>query len=843
MTALIRRAGLALALLLAALPLQAQVIGHIDGVSASGGVTGWACQVGHAASIQVHIYAGGPAGSGAGLGSIAANRASEAAVAQRCGTSGTAYRFAYPLSVAVRKQYANKKIYVHGISPTGGSNLTIQNSGLYGVPPTLTLTRHYVYDGRQQLCKTIEPETGATAMAYDAAGNLFWSASGLNLPSTTTCDLASVPRAPQVTRSYDARNRLIGLEFSDGIGDQIWQYTPDSLPTQIETTNQGGRLSTTVYSYNRRRLLVGEATAFGGTQWGLGYGYDAHGALASMTYPNNLSVSYAPNALGQPTRVGDYATQARYHPNGALAGFTYGNGVAWTLTQNARGLPYREDSVGIQRYEYWYDANGNPTHLHDQTRGNAYSRNLQYDAADRLTGAGSASFGGDHWHRFRYDALDNLNAWTHAGVKDYSRYIYDHNFRLIEVRNAAGATQVTLGYNALGNVTLRNGRNHNFDYGNRLREVQGREWYTYDAHGRRQLACGPSACNYQHYGQDGRLYFSQNYGTGRRENYLYLGDKQVAIREAAVGNNNQDVQVKYQHTDLLGSPVAITDAAGAVLERTHWAPYGAAIDKSAYDGIGYTGHRQDGATGLVYMQQRYYDPGIGLFLSVDPVTALGNPVGQFNRYRYGNNSPYAFVDPDGQCGTRIKGAASVNCMGFQFVRPLGEQGGTSGGVGAGWPNGSFNIGNSQDRYNAASYAVKSVSGRVGEIRHETLDSAAQTVDHVFQPISERFGVEVLSRFDGGLGAGYYVVDTQVGQIFSSSGIGYTVSGSGGAGPSHHTHPLISGGSGSYSPFSLSDIDWYRSNSDPHYVSDSTGLYRFNGVSVPRPVTKIPRLGR
>ncbi|MCD9033748.1 RHS repeat-associated core domain-containing protein, partial [Luteimonas sp. Y-2-2-4F] len=395
-------------------------------------------------------------------------------------------------------------------------------------------------------------------------------------------------------------------------------------------------------------LLVGEATGFGGAQWGLGYGYDAHGSLASMTYPNNLSVSYAPNALGQPTRVGDYATQARYHPNGAMAGFTYGNGVAWTMTQNARGLPHREDSAGVQRYEYWYDANGNPTHLHDQTRGNAYSRNLQYDAADRLTGAGSASFGGDHWHRFKYDALDNLYSWTHAGVKDYSQYVYDHNFRVIQIRNAAGAAQVTLSYDAQGNVAQRNGRAHVFDYGNRLLQVP-EEWYTYDAHGRRQLACSPSACNYHHYGQDGKLYYSNNNRTGRRENYLYLGDKQVAIREAAVGNNNQDVQVKYQHTDLLGSPVAITDAAGTVLERTHWAPYGAAIDKPAYDGIGYTGHRQDGATGLVYMQQRYYDPQIGRFLSVDPVTAYDNgDMRFFNRYSYAANAPYAFIDPDGR---------------------------------------------------------------------------------------------------------------------------------------------------------------------------------------------------
>jgi uncharacterized protein RhaS with RHS repeats len=55
------------------------------------------------------------------------------------------------------------------------------------------------------------------------------------------------------------------------------------------------------------------------------------------------------------------------------------------------------------------------------------------------------------------------------------------------------------------------------------------------------------------------------------------------------------------------------------------------------------------------MQQRYYDPQIGRFLSVDPVTAYSNPVGAFNRYWYANNNPYKFTDPDGRApATRDK---------------------------------------------------------------------------------------------------------------------------------------------------------------------------------------------
>jgi RHS repeat-associated protein len=60
----------------------------------------------------------------------------------------------------------------------------------------------------------------------------------------------------------------------------------------------------------------------------------------------------------------------------------------------------------------------------------------------------------------------------------------------------------------------------------------------------------------------------------------------------------------------------------------------------------------DVATGMNYMQQRYYDPGVGRFLSRDPVTANTKTGANFNAYWYANNNPYKFTDPDGRraCG-------------------------------------------------------------------------------------------------------------------------------------------------------------------------------------------------
>ncbi|MDZ4348879.1 MAG: RHS repeat-associated core domain-containing protein, partial [Xanthomonadaceae bacterium] len=77
------------------------------------------------------------------------------------------------------------------------------------------------------------------------------------------------------------------------------------------------------------------------------------------------------------------------------------------------------------------------------------------------------------------------------------------------------------------------------------------------------------------------------------------------------------------------------------------APYGEPLNRTV-DGPGYTGHVHDAATGLVYAQQRYYDPIIGRFLSIDPVAADPNSGSNFNRYWYANNNPYKFTDPDGR---------------------------------------------------------------------------------------------------------------------------------------------------------------------------------------------------
>jgi len=113
--------------------------------------------------------------------------------------------------------------------------------------------------------------------------------------------------------------------------------------------------------------------------------------------------------------------------------------------------------------------------------------------------------------------------------------------------------------------------------------------------------------------------------------------------------------VVYVHTDALGSPVLETDESAQILRQVDYRAYGDEVMDTPREGPGYTGHYRDSTTGLVYAQQRYYDPAVGRLLSVDPVTALDNgDMRHFNRYAYAHNNPYKFTDPDGRVPSMLR---------------------------------------------------------------------------------------------------------------------------------------------------------------------------------------------
>lgn len=115
----------------------------------------------------------------------------------------------------------------------------------------------------------------------------------------------------------------------------------------------------------------------------------------------------------------------------------------------------------------------------------------------------------------------------------------------------------------------------------------------------------------------------------------------------------QTDKVTYVYTDPQGTPLAEADAQGNIVAQYDYTPYGISVPSlgSPPNGPGYTGHVNDPETGLIYMQQRYYDPAVGGFISPDPVRPVAGNLYNFNRYGYANNNPIVNVDPDGRSVT------------------------------------------------------------------------------------------------------------------------------------------------------------------------------------------------
>lgn len=291
----------------------------------------------------------------------------------------------------------------------------------------------------------------------------------------------------------------------------------------LETIGSGGAIWTN--TYNRRRLNESESLAYGGYTYNIRRAYDANAGLATLTYPDNKAINYSPNALGQASRVGGYATAIRYYPNGAVASFTYGNGVARTLLLNVRGLPQRSTDAGVLDETYTYDRNGNTGKIDDAIA----ARTMTYDGLDRLRTVAAPNLWGTA--TYKYDALDNLVSSTISAGANVATLV--HHFdattnRLTSMTGGPAAFNFGFQYDAQGNITRRGTQTYVFDLGNRLSSATNRASYAYDGLGHRISTVGTDGVNtVQVYTQAGKLLYSGPPGSGGTK-YVYLNNHVIA---------------------------------------------------------------------------------------------------------------------------------------------------------------------------------------------------------------------------------------------------------------------------------------------------------------------------
>ncbi|WP_426212629.1 RHS repeat domain-containing protein [Massilia sp. TWP1-3-3] len=416
---------------------------------------------------------------------------------------------------------------ISSIAAPLGVNVVIARD-LLGKPTSITrsgggksATRSYVYDSGQRLCKTIEPESGATVQTYDSADNVLWRASGLNLYATS-CDAASVTADKKISYGYDARNRLLTTSYADSSPDITRTYWPVG---SLKTINSGGANWT--YTYNSRGMSLSESLSYASSTYAITRTYDGNGALTQLKYPDNTVVDYSPNALGEPTKVGAYATAVSYFPNGAIERFVFGNGIVHSLTQNVQGLPERSIDAGVLNDVYTYDLNGNVKSVVDAQQG-VTNRTMEYDALDRLKRVYAPAVWADAY--YSYDALDNLIASNLTGGSGIARTMthqYDAANRLSSITGTAGfAFGYT--YDSQGNIIQRGSQIYAFDQGNRMKSAAGKGTYLYDGLGRRMSIVGTDGVNrVSVYSQAGQLlYVTPTNGAGTK--YIYLHNHQIA---------------------------------------------------------------------------------------------------------------------------------------------------------------------------------------------------------------------------------------------------------------------------------------------------------------------------
>lgn len=471
------------------------------------------------------------------------------------------------------------------------------------------------YDIAGRLIKAIAPGGAIVELAYDANGNV---------------TEALLPHQSGMSYEYDSRDRLVAR--TDGLGQrERWTYDGMSRPltytdrrgftTRFEYDLLGRRVSTrhhdgstivSIYDLGNRQLSMVDS-ASGTIEWQydqlnrvvqvstpqgvVSYSYDAAGRRTLMQADSQLAVTYAYDDADRLVRLqqGGEQVEFTYDADGRRTSVTLPNQVRSAYVYNAggdiTGLAWTHDGEILGQLGYGYDNRGNLVlqtgSFAPQIVPPASAESSAFDDNNR-----QEKYNG---HALSYDANGNLLA------DGYRTFEWNARNELIRVREQ-GVVIAEFTYDALGRRVGKTEQGTHtvylYDGSSAVQETQGTV--------KNAILTGP--------GIDER--FARNAG-GTRAYYL---------------------------TDHLGSTRGLTDETGSLFAQFDHGPYGESespdVGENPYQ---FTGRERD-ATGLYYYRARYYHPGMGRFISEDPIGLRGG----LNAYAYVQGNPLKFTDPFGE---------------------------------------------------------------------------------------------------------------------------------------------------------------------------------------------------
>lgn len=482
----------------------------------------------------------------------------------------------------------------------------------------------------------IQQETGfdgrRTAYEYDLNGQL--------LKKTEFSDDGS-----ELVTEYqrDAAGRLLVKTLADG--EEI-HYSYDALGRLVNVDDGHWPLA---YKYDLQDRLIEEHQGWGT----LRYEYDSVGQLKHCRLPDGSKLDY------------------RHQPGGQLSNIDL-NGSRLTSHQFSAGREQKRQQ-GLLLSQYQYDEQGRlQAHTVGQRDKSLFQRQYNYDANGNLAGIDDSRKGNRSYH---YDPLDRLISVRGATPESFA---HDPAGNLLGQSNEGTANLA----NVKGNRLLMQGdRHYDYDaYGNLIRERRGTGQklvteYRYDCQHRLVGVSlpGGSIASYKYDAFGRRI---EKTVDGHTTEFLWQGERLIAesaenryrsyiyepgsFRPLAMldGEGPRKATPFYYQLDHLGTPQELTDYSGEIMWSAKYRAYGnlAALDVSEIDNpLRFQGQYFDAETGLHYNRHRYYNPGTGRFLTLDPIKLAGG----LNSYQYVPN-PTGWVDPLGLNGCPPNGDGQVN---------------------------------------------------------------------------------------------------------------------------------------------------------------------------------------
>lgn len=203
-------------------------------------------------------------------------------------------------------------------------------------------------------------------------------------------------------------------------------------------------------------------------------------------------------------------------------------------------------------------------------------------------------------------------------------------------------------YDVNGNLINNGAKTFVYNEVNQLTQVKDSSGnviasYTYDDQGRRTSLTA--------WGETSKYYYS-----GDKVIYTTNGSNKVIAEFTYDPQGNPATMTYngvtyYYHIDGHGNVTAMTDASGNTVAQYNYDAWGKILSQSgsmaAINPFRYAGYRYDEATGLYYLMARYYDPGVGRFISRDTFHGFEINPQSLNLYAYCANNPVMYIDPSG----------------------------------------------------------------------------------------------------------------------------------------------------------------------------------------------------